>query len=579
MHDTTCGSPLTTLHYGALAILSLDQSGASNGVVRRRACARTLGWTLCTTLGAALCLLLGCGTHNQGDLDANGQKPDPQGNGQTPSGATRLKLDPETLSVLPGETQPFNIVVSPAGVYTLQASLFGTEGAAFLDTDRPKTNSQGEAQVVLTVASESSDLRLLVAVGNLESEAQIQVRPILRGNLLVLPEYPGRRPLDGWDVSVQPSVDCADLSLEAPPEAGFRFNKGAPLLVERQAAERPLTVFVRSKQYVFGCRQGVVLKPNQENVVAITALDRPLQLTGIDLQLKVGMQPSGTLRAEVTRVLERMVQAFAPSGNDEDALREALFAAAKNQKLALSAEQVSDWTARLKVFLGPSASRGLTDILRGWLLSGSERFFSDPLFIGQLQATDSAPGRAWFRLSTVAGLAPRQAGMPDTYLASLVAGPDDHLRAAIAFQFQPSKLFAELAESALPEAPDLEGAKHPLPARLAAALDCQGLGNALTLTPATSLDPAPLVDEAACGQSCAAARVCEAALVDMWQAASSADLGPASIELLAGGRSDISDAAMPIGFSGQWVGEVVFPGAVSKAEGPFNAQPPGSPAN
>jgi hypothetical protein len=407
-------------------------------------------------------------------------------------------------------------------------------------------------------------------VGEASAESNIQVRPILRGTLVVHPEYLGLRTLDGWHVTVLPEADCSNYASYDLPGKTQSFPLGRPIVLERQPAERPLTVLLRSRHSVFGCKQDVLLSVNQSSTVTVSALDRPLQIRDLDMPLTLGLGPSPSLQGEVNAVLETMVLAFAGAVSDAVALHQALLSAAQQLEPPPGDSELEAWRARVTQFMGDQAEGGLREALRVWLLAGSDRLYDPAFFVGRLRTSGSATGRAVLSLSAVAGSSPRNVGMPETYLATFVATPGDSLRADVTFHFQPSRLFAQLAEGALQAGGPIAAPPLTLPQTLAARLNCEALGRALTQS-ARPEEIGAATEELVCNSACAA-KLCRTALAEMWLAATLAEPGPASIQVLAAGPSKVNDDAQPMGFSGEWLGEARFPDGMTQVQGPFSAQ-------
>lgn len=489
------------------------------------------------------------------------------------NGEVDISIEPAELRLAPGETQTIQVTVDPAGEQAIQVALLGNPSGAFLSASELLTDSDGRAELELTIAADTESFTLLVTADGNSEEVDVLVSSIARANVLVVPEYAGVRAFTHWNVTLSTGDECDSLPAYNGPTT-TSFERTAPAMLVQRRADKPVTLLVSAEEYIFGCRRDVILEPNQENVIAVTMTDRPMQIDQIDWDLGFGIEESSDIRSRFNAVIELMVDAFSPAPSDVDLFLQLLIRRSHDPPAVDSQSRAQQWGTRLRGFLGAEADSVMRDIARAWLLSGTRLLFDSNSFSGHLTHTQNTSGRAIFELASIAGLSPRGAGVPDLYATSLTVEAEDELLTSLEVQALPSRLFVALAGAARARsslapvsppdgatsqtstAPDdssnesdsvTSNVVEDVARYFADDIGCRLLAASLT---SGSEDPA-------CHLACVEA-LCQQVIEDMWWSAGNAVLDPASITVLASGPARIDNQAKPLGLSGTWVGETDF---------------------
>jgi hypothetical protein len=385
------------------------------------------------------------------------------------------------------------------------------------------------------------------------AEAEIRVTRQVVGSLIVQPEYSGSRPIREWGVALLEDSVCLGLPVFSLPRF-VTFDREEQLLVEEVRADRQLTLVVRGDEYVFGCREGIRLEGDQEQIVSIAVTDRPLQIAALDLELGFGLELTPEISESLTALTELMAMSFTEEREtDLDALLSEMAAQYVSPDAFEEARAQRGWDALLTTILTEAgASSGLSSRVRLWLAQAQGDLFATDLLAARLQGSPGAADHGVLTLESVSTVEPRAVGTPSSFLVDVGAEPEDRLRMGFVLLWQPARLLAELAQGHARQAaaaanPDLEDPDLlTVPQILTNSVGCKRVGTSLQGETGTGLED--------CAAECIA-ELCTTALESMWARVVGALPGASRMEITANGPAIINRQALPISFSGAWVGE------------------------
>lgn len=493
----------------------------------------------------------------------------------------------QSTSLGAGTTQTLEVVAEPPGVYPLQLSTDAV--GAFLDKANVSTDSEGVAQVVLRLAEAPEPFEVRVQSG--EARTQLRVTPTF-GNtatLLITPSYSGERTSDNWYASVHPRVACQEFGL-VPPDGTLRrpVKPGNPFVIEKVPAGINLAVVVRAESKVGGCADVPPLRPNSEQDLEINAIDRPLHLGDLKLDLDLSIETSDALGDISERWIGRQLEEL--DLNPEEtaaALLDAIGRQVGDVEAFNAARSAADWDAALANSVFGSESEENSDSEDSPLIATTRRWMREATQIltqvGGLRArvVASAPEANGQKASPrvtmlgAGGLAPLEAGLPPSPVEGglLSVGSDELLRLGTDIEWDFARY---LREGALLAAKRELAQQVPVfvPSSVSAAwahlLPCSAV--AATLTAATKQDPGlPECDDNRCVE-----RLCEQGLDELWQLLGQARNLELTWAWTASGAADIGPNATPTRVTdGSWTGSMkTGDGEPNELQGRFVANPP-----
>lgn len=527
-----------------------------------------------SALAALISLLaLSCSSDAGSDL-ALGGPPGGSGGGAPSDSGLPTSIDFEMVSDLAARQQVMlKVRALPARVYALRFALPTTQGDpldAVLDRSEGSTDQSGIASVLLTAPSSPTTFEVRASVGEVAGSISLSVSDRGVATLQVEPSYPSAlRDITTWIATAHPDKTCSDLPGIPPEDGPLKSSPAAkneaPVIPEVPAGTR-LAVTLRSGHYVGGCTSVEMLPPSAPDspqVVKVTLLNRPIDLSASSLTLTLDLDPmvptwGNLLTAAGPVVLGGLLGS---STDDVDSLLDAMRQASGDSSQAFeSARQAEGWDTLLRGRWGQSAATKLRDTVSGWLGAGRQSFSAtEHPFVGELSPLGQPKGvdvmsSAIFELTSVAGLDPDQAGFVDRADVSWSASADDTILLSTDLYFVRSKLAAGLAEAAALDAAralDSNTTQDSAPAVLAATLDCDGLAAALVAPGADAT-----VAYAGCDAACLA-DACRSGLEAVWQRGAEVDgLTPSRLSVTASGNALVGDAAEVTGLSGKWLGEL-----------------------
>jgi hypothetical protein len=308
-----------------------------------------------------------------------------------------------------------------------------------------------------------------------------------------------------------------------------------------------LAVTLRAEYFAGGCADLAAndLAANEQKLVTVRVVDRPLQMDQTDLEVTLGVETSAQWQAAAEPVVSAMLSAFTGGAlSDAEALLDAIEEQDESGSFALFRSGLGVDTSALAspdlaLFENP-----LRTALAGWLRTGIDRLVTDSAFAGDLAAVPDTPGFATFALQSVAGEASASAGFPDAVTVTWSAEPGDKVRLGAQLFWVATMLVGELATAA---ASETAGVTTTVPDALAESLSCDDLGRVLL--------GAETYGDGACDAACLSA-LCRGALDTMWQRARAALNSVARLDVTAAGDAEIDAQARPVAFTGRWVGTV-----------------------
>lgn len=499
----------------------------------------------------------------------------------------------DALSVGAGTATTLVVVADPPGVYPLQLSVDAI--GAFLDKASLSTAPEGTAEISLRLAAEAEAEPFEVEVRSGTVSARLQVTPTF-GNtatLNITTSYAGTRTSDFWFASIRPGERCASLP-QVPPDGDLRVRvtPGAPVRIENVPINRRLAVVVRAEQMLGGCADVPPLRPNSEQSVPVTALDRPLELSKLLLNLDLGIETTDPLLEASERWIDRQLEGLNLTPEETaGALLDAMGSlGAENgvdAEAFASERSAAGWDTALaeSVFAPEPAEEGvpvdpvLVAATRRWMRAATLALAE----VGGLRARVEAialgeePQTATARLTiqSAGGLAPSRTGLAMSAQGLLSADPGDNVRLGVNIPWNFARYLREGARLAAEQEMSQEAPAF-VPRYLSEAwahlLSCDAVAALVT----GAVEPSAAF--ANCDGQCAAA-LCEQGLEELWQNFGRTRDLTVDWEWSASGKAQIDEKAHPTRVTdGSWTGKMVTPTGetdVDQLLGSFVASPVG----
>ena len=496
-----------------------------------------LRWFVLVVVSA--CSTVGCQNSSQAE-NPRTSTPDASSSSQ----ALTVLVEPSELQLSPGESRQLSITILPPGNYNVIIYLTGTGTTnAFVDTSSLSTEisdagtTQEKATVV--VAGRSDDFFVNVVANDQMVTVPVEVGANARADMRVVPLYNGPREVKEWVVNTKPGGLCEDTTgLSAA--TSFAFNPTQPtgeLELKDQTASEPLTLYVRSRRNVVGCRRDVRIEPGRLNEVEVEMTILPLRLADLRFPLVLGLDRNENLDAALLALRRRM---FAQFVDEQAELRALLSAMADAPGSPTTFEAVSrerDWGNLLeRQFRQGGLQNTFSQTFDALLSEASNRLHRADLFVGELVGQENS--RAEFVLRQVDG-------QPQTPLLSSRRHPAnleilntefEELRVGFELLWQPAPLLAARAE-------ELARRNHPeasgnaiVNALQVGPISCEGIAVTLAFEPWQPCN-------AECFES-----LCNSALLQMWSRAAQ-NIPESSLGVTVTGRVVVGEEPVPIGLT------------------------------
>lgn len=472
-----------------------------------------------------------------------------------------LGFTESSLTLTPGATHSVGVSITPPASHTVRLSLVGDSRDAFLDAGGVTTDAAGEARFSLTAPSSPATFQVRATAGAASAELPVSVAEDFT-TVAVWPLYSGTRPVESWTATVSLDDECGageDTVFEDGPLFSEASNE-LPRIRNVPVGPR-LRVTVRAGHFAGGCTDSrASFGSPLEHHVFVAVHDRPLQLAGASLRVKLGLDSGDGWAAAWSDVIDDMVNRFVARKSDSAALLDAMYAACPPPSAAsfVIVRGKAAWDSKLsKEFDSLLGVGTLTHRLRSFLTAGVGADGSTSLE-GSLVSGGSSAGKATLSFSSIGGVPAERATLPRSLEVTWTSGTGDRVLFGGAATFQASSLAAELGEAVarkeVPTASTFAGA-------LAESLSCADV--ARVLVGSTGTDFA----YAGCGQACVA-ELCATALGAMWARARETTEAKSKLELSASGAvRALSDTATPLGFEGTWIGTTTVGGRQARVSG------------
>lgn len=467
-----------------------------------------------------------------------------------------------TIRLAPGETRSVVVVSSPRSRSPIRFALLGDTQGASLDRALAEADADGAATVSLHAPSQATTFRLRALLLNEKgeparsAETGVAVSGQGFGKVRVVPQYTGKRAIEGWTASVVARTGCDAISASLPNEPDGALVASTledePVVVNDAPVGPNLAVAIRSGKYLWGCAETADLKPDTTLDIKVTVVEKPIDLAAADLDLALDVEPDEAGYQELLQGATGLLgEAFAPAGVKEPILVLDTMATLALSSAAFKAQRAAgSWDAVTEQHWS-----GLGTPLRAHIAA----FAAASVELGALQitanlkATAGEPSGATFAVTQFLGMAAPAAGIAPANPFKWTAEPDDRLSLSGDIVWQPSRFMGAAAFAEVK-------AKFPgaaeMPDALAALADCGGLSTKLG-------------GFNGCDKACVEA-LCHDALGARWEAALKASASAGRIGHLtvtAAGPAELDDAAKPVGFSGNWVGTVSDGVVMANAQG------------
>ncbi|MEM1029150.1 MAG: hypothetical protein AAGN82_02320 [Myxococcota bacterium] len=526
--------------------------------LNRRAC--SVGAAL---LGVVAALAAGTGCA-ESDADLSGPLPF---DGPVDD-ATIAFADERVVAIAPGEEVDITVVTDPPAAYPVSWILSGQTLDASLSRTRTIADENGRATVRMRAPTQATAYVLRARIeGGASATRNVAVSDRGFGRLVVTPDYDGERPVGIWRGGMIAGTTCDALADRLPndPEGSIALSEGdggTPLTVETAPVGPNLAIYVRSGHYMWGCSDTDDLEANGTEEVAVTIIDKPLDTSGVALDVDLEFAPEATGWAATLTATEEAMEAVLGDTTTGPSLLLAAMTSASPDPVAFGATAATNgWSADLDAHF-QARTIDLSATLGSYTAAGLAALPSN--LTGRLDALVDAPGFVQLTLATVGGVTPSELNVPAEYTVALETTPKDVAKFGGSVFFSPSRYVATAAE------------------REALAQNATASDFVDVLVEATACAELSLTGDATCDDTCIAAR-CRAGLVTMWGHARAASDGtiPGEILMQASGAADYDDFASLTGLTGTWIGQVevgggTVPSGVVPVEGVVVATPASS---
>ncbi|WP_437717944.1 hypothetical protein WMF45_16945 [Sorangium sp. So ce448] len=469
-----------------------------------------------------------------------------------------------TLQLVPGELRTVWVAGQPPAPYEVSFTLLGEAAGAWVDRTTAVADESGRASVQLHASTLGSTFRLRAATkGGPSAELGVSVSAEGFGTLRVIPVYEGTRVAKDWTASVVAEATCEEIAAAAPeaPVGALVAHGGPdePVVVKGAPVGPSLTVALHSGRIMWGCVGERELQAGSARDVWVPIKDLPIDMAATRLDTKLTLVTAEGLTAMLEAATEQLLDAFSPAGVEAASLLDAMQRAAPpDHARAFAAQRIErDWDAAAEAHLA-ALPIPLRDRCRGWARAGLAR---TPLALdGQLSGVADMQGRALFEASWLGSVTSDNAGVPPAHFMSWTADPGDVLRLAGTLTWSPTRYIGGVTGLGVAA----EEAAESVPAALAAAAECQALGELLG-------------GYSDCTSDCMA-MLCAGGLTLLWRAGTEASETAGMIgEIVvnASGPAQLNSSAAPIAWTADWLGTIRYGGGEEVGvEGRVNAVSP-----
>jgi hypothetical protein len=529
-----------------------------------------------TALGLSI-LAIGsssCGLEPRDDLEFR----DTGSGGAGPELSLRFDVEPP-LMLGPRESRLVGVFADPPGDHWVRFALLadgsGTPADASLDDTDRRTNLTGRAEVTLTAPSVPATFLLRASVGTVTTSLPVAVDASGLASLTVVPLYSGKRDISTWVASVHDNATCADVEGTPPMDGPFlgMAEYGMRPLVDGVPAGVSLAVTLRAGQYAGGCTTLEGALEGEDNLVSVTVLNRPIQLSESRVELVFGVDgPNVEARALFESVIESSIaELFDPAQGDVETLLDAMQAtlAGAERTAFRSARGAAAWDSRLTTALGDASPDFLRAPLVRWLGLGLEAG-RDDLVEATLEAVPGEAQEAGVSLTRVAAGEPEAAGFQTDFDAMWQADAADKVLIGTDFTFSAPALLVALAKRpATSEVPTSTGVEDALSSlapcsQIAEVLVEFGQANGVSYTGCDT--------DCRCDLACTVA-LCEAGITSIVRAIAALDEdGSSSVQIAATGRAIVGANAELDGLDGSWVGNLDIEGGAAQLTGALRSR-------
>jgi hypothetical protein len=470
-----------------------------------------------------------------------------------------------TLTLAPAEAAQVTVIGKPARRYAIAFLLVGDAGDASLDLTQVVADDNGRATVTLRAPTSATYFAVRATIKDgASAQLNVAVSDQGFGDLLIEPDYSGKRDTREWVASVSAGTTCAALVPTFPqdPEgpAPVSAPPGEPLLIEDVPVGPTLAVFVRGGHYMWGCTDVTDLLPGAASDVSVKVVDKPLDLSQAELDVLLGVEPDpNEWPALVSSEQQALLAAFTGGLPEAEMLLAAMQQTyAGDPQEFDSASAGNGWLVALQAHL----SAGSVD-LSGTIgaLMGDGLAAEPPEIRAHLTSVEGDDDHALLELLSIGSATPEVMHVPAEYVMSFTADTQDIVRVSGTLFWMPSRYFGHVAtEAAL--------AAHPGAVEMADALAAVAQCSTLALE-----------GLAACDATCIAA-LCRDALGARWQlalASSAERLAWGELPMESGGEALFDDEARAVGFNGSWIGRLQVADKSAKVTGAATAETPTTP--
>jgi hypothetical protein len=457
-----------------------------------------------------------------------------------------------TLALAPGETRTVTVTATPPNSYEITFALLGAPLDASLNKSKVAADSDGQASVTLKAPNASTTFRLRASIKEgVFAELPIAVSDKGFGSLRVIPVYGGLREVTTWVASAVTGTNCKAIADQLPEKLQAPQNATAPAgaepLIESVPVGPNVAVVLRAGYYMWGCTDEPNLKAGQELNVKVPVIDRPIDLSGTDLDLELPFEAEGAPYADIMKEAAfGLVGGLLPSSLDgaSSALLDAMIATSPPDVADLLTDERANqgWDAKAGEHLGALTTPPKEQILE-WIESKLKPE-GDPLIAmsgisGRLVAAKNAPNKALFQVTSFGGVDAEAAGIPASHLMTWTADASDTVMLGGTLYWMPSRYVGGVALQAAKEALGVMSMSEAL----GAIFNCSELA-------------ASLAGGMSCDAACLEA-LCQTALGDLWKNGleASAQAGiVGEIGITASAKAKVDNYAAPMSFKGNWFG-------------------------
>lgn len=446
-----------------------------------------------------------------------------------------------TLTLAPGEEVVVTAVGKPSARYAMTFLLVGDSLDGSLDRTAVVADDDGRASVTLRAPNAATYFAVHVTIKEGPTATlNVAVSEEGFGTLSVNPEYSGGRDTREWVASVVAGTTCEALAETFPDDpvgpTPVTGPADEPILIADVPVGPNLAVFVRAGHYMWGCADENGLVANDTVEVAVVIKNAPLDLGSAELDVSLDFAPdAGEWGALVAVQRAAFIDAFLGGVAAEEMLVSAMadVYAGDAQEFATAS---ASWPTEVATHFGTHGVDFTTTIAA---LIDEGLGDETPEITGSIAGVE--PNHALLTLHSFGTATAEDLNVPDQYVMSFSADPNDKVRLGGTLFWMPSRYLGHVAE----QKGHLTYTGH---AEFGEVLGEVAQCESLVLTGLSSCTGQCIVD------------LCVAALGDRWEtalASSAETLLIGELPFESSGQSTFDDRAVVTGFDGTWLGELV----------------------